>query len=94
MARQLEEAVGGTPYAAALGPIATDIEEDLETLRGLVDEVGVGQNPVKQAVGWVVEKAHRLGVHERMAGSRDLSLLLQPRASGSAWRASSRSGWH
>ena len=82
MARQLEEAVRGTPYAAALGPIAKDIEEDLETLRGLVDEVGVGQNPVKQAVGWVVEKAHRIGVHERMAGSRDLSLLLQAESLG------------
>jgi hypothetical protein len=77
MARQLEEAVRDTPYAAALGPIAKEIEEDVETLRGLIEAVGVGQNPVKQAVGWVAEKAHRLGVHERMAGSRDLALLLQ-----------------
>jgi hypothetical protein len=77
MARHLEETVRGTPYAAALGPIAKEIEEDVETLRGLVEAIGVGQNPVKQAVGWVAEKAHRLGVHERMAGSRDLALLLQ-----------------
>jgi hypothetical protein len=82
MARQLEDAVRGTPYASALGPIAKDIEEDLETLRGLVDEMGVGQNPVKQAVGWVAEKAHRVGIHERMAGSRDLSLLLQAESVG------------
>lgn len=82
MARQLEEAVRGTPYAAALGPIAKDIEEDLETLRGLVEEVGVGQNPVKQAVGWVMEKAHRVGAHERMTGSRGLSLLLQAESLG------------
>ena len=82
MARRLEEAVRGTPYAAALGPIAKDIEEDLETLRGLVEEVGVGQNPVKQAVGWVMEKAHRVGAHERMTGSRGLSLLLQAESLG------------
>ena len=77
MARQLEEAVRGEPAAAGLGPIAADVEEDLETLRGLAAALGVGSNPVKQAAGWIAEKVHRLGVDERVTHSRELTLLLQ-----------------
>ncbi|WP_433272589.1 hypothetical protein ACQPZA_19875 [Pseudonocardia xinjiangensis] len=77
MARQLEEGVRGEPAAAGLGPIAADVEEDLTTLRGLVEALGVGSNPVKQAAGWIAEKVHRIGVDERVTHSRELTLLLQ-----------------
>ena len=77
MARQLEEAVRGEPTAAGLGPISAEIEEDLETLRGVVEALEVGHNPVKQAAGWIAEKVHRLGVDERVTHSRELTLLLQ-----------------
>ncbi|MEN3263971.1 hypothetical protein [Pseudonocardia sp.] len=77
MARRVQEAVQGDPAAEVLGPIATEIEEDLETLRRLVEVLGIGKNPVKQAAGWLTEKVHRLGVDERLTRSPDLTLLLQ-----------------
>jgi hypothetical protein len=76
IARRLQEAVQGDPAAEVLGPIATEIEEDRETLRRLVEALGVGKNPVKQAAGWLTEKVHRLG-DERLTHSHDLTLLLQ-----------------
>lgn len=77
MARTLQEAVTGEPDAALLGPIAADVEADLETLRRVVDLVGASGNPVKQAAGWVAEKAHRVGIDERITGSPHLTRMLQ-----------------
>lgn len=76
MARRLDEKVAGSPDAAALGPLAAEIEQDREVLRELVEKLGSAQNPVKQAAGWLAEKAHRLAVSDAVLGDRDLSLLL------------------
>lgn len=77
MARKLEESVRGEPAAELLGPIATEIEEDIETLRGLLAALGTGRNPVKQAAGRLAEKVHRVGVDQRLIRNHALSQLLQ-----------------
>jgi hypothetical protein len=78
MARRLQDDVTGEPEAAVLGPLADEIEEDLKTLRGLVDLIGIQQNPVKQVAGWVGEKAHRVGVvAETLTAGPHLKRLLE-----------------
>jgi hypothetical protein len=77
MARQLCEGIAGEPGAAALGPIASEIEEDMETLRGLMASLGVTRHPIKEAVGRAAETAHRLGVATLRTGSPALTRMLQ-----------------
>jgi hypothetical protein len=77
MARQLEDEVRGEPDAAVLDGLAAEIEEDLETLRSLVEIIGSTRQPVKQVAGWLAEKAHRLGVAEVRTGSPHLTRLLE-----------------
>jgi hypothetical protein len=62
LARRLEQAVRDQPDGAVLDGLADEIAEDLETLRSALAAVGGSTNPVKQAAGWVAEKAHRVGV--------------------------------
>lgn len=77
MARRLQHEVRGGPDADLLGPLADEIEEDMGTLRGLIELLGGATNPAKQAAGWVAEKAHRLGVSESVTGSPHLTRLLE-----------------
>ncbi|MCA1694958.1 MAG: hypothetical protein ABR615_06855 [Pseudonocardiaceae bacterium] len=77
MARQLQDEIHKEPEAEVLGRLAEEIEEDLDTLGELVDTIGSTRHPIKQAAGWVAEKAHRLGVAETRTGSPHLTRLLQ-----------------
>lgn len=76
MARRLQSEVEGDRDAEILGRLAEEIEEDVETLRRLVERLGSSQNPVKQAAGWIAEKVQRLGVAEPITGSAHLTRLL------------------
>ena len=42
-----------------MGSIATQVEEDRQTLLDLMERMGTSKNPVKQTLGWVAEKASR-----------------------------------
>lgn len=77
MARQLQDDIQKEPEAEVLGRLGEEIEEDLDTLQGLVDTIASTRHPIKQAAGWVAEKAHRLGVAEARTGSPHLTRLLQ-----------------
>lgn len=76
MARQLQKDVAGEPDAALLGPVGDEIAEDVETLRRLMEHVGVTPSPVKQAAGWVAEKAHRAGIALQVRHGSDLARML------------------
>ena len=77
MARRLAEESRHEPDGPDLARIADAIAEDRETLRGLVEKLGASANPVKQAVGWVAEKAQRLGVSEILTRNAALTRMLQ-----------------
>lgn len=77
MGRQLQKGVAGEPDAALLGPVGDDIAEDVETLRRLMEHLGVSRSTVKQAVGWVAEKAHRVGLAANVAHGRDMARMLE-----------------
>jgi hypothetical protein len=50
----------GGKLAADLERILREIEEDRATLQGLMDRLGVAQNPVKTSGAWLLEKVARL----------------------------------
>ncbi|MGD9526865.1 hypothetical protein [Pseudonocardia sp.] len=76
MARTLQREVAGEPDAELLGPIGDDVAADVETLRHVMERLGVRRNPVKQAAGWVAEKAHRIGVAASRSHGPDLARML------------------
>lgn len=76
LARQLEADVAGTPDEATLGGLSGEIEHDRDVLADLIDAVGSEPDRIKQAAGWLAEKAHRLAVSDVVAGDAALSRLL------------------
>ena len=49
----------GAPIAARLSRVLEEIREDQALVKGLIERVGAGQNPLKKAGAWLVEKAGR-----------------------------------
>jgi hypothetical protein len=75
-ARQLESANVGSDFGIEMSRIADAIEEDRETLIGLMDRIGAPRNPVKTATAWVAEKAGRLKFSGLSARDRELGNFL------------------
>jgi hypothetical protein len=71
LASQAEGALG-----EVMAGIADEIERDRETLERLMDRVGTSQNPVKQGITWMAEKASRLKFSGATTGDRELGTLL------------------
>ncbi len=61
----------GTPLGELMRAIAVEIEEDRQTLLDLMDRLDVSKNPVKQATGWVAEKASRVKFGGLLSGEPD-----------------------
>lgn len=94
LAAQIVELAQDTPLAGVVGPLHAEIEEDRETLMGLMESLGVTRNPVKQATGWLAEKASRVKFSGLSSGERDHglfmaleSMALGVQGKGSLWRA-------
>ena len=94
LAAQIAELAQDTPLAGVMDALRADIEEDRETLVGLMESLGVTRNPVKQATGWLAEKAGRLKFSGLSSGERDHglfmaleSMALGVQGKGSLWRA-------
>lgn len=60
LARQIYEHNEGTPLGKLMDSLAAEIEEDRQTLIGLMELLGTSKNPVKQATTWMAEKMSRL----------------------------------
>lgn len=67
----------GNEYGAALEQIVREIEEDAETLKDLMDRLGVHADRVKLALGWAGEKAGRLKLNGQVLGYSPLSRLVE-----------------
>jgi hypothetical protein len=77
LAEKLASTYEGTPFGAAVAAVAEEIKVDRETLNGLMERLGIGRSPAKQATGWVFEKVTRLRFDRRLTGSEDLTRLLE-----------------
>lgn len=94
LAEQIRQRHEGTPIGDALGPIAMQINEDRAALLELMDKMQTAKNPVKQATGWVAEKASRVKFSGLLEGDRHYgefmaleSLALGVQGKASLWRA-------
>jgi hypothetical protein len=76
LAQQLAERTEGTVFGQAMGTLASDIEQDRETLRDVMDRMGTSRNPVKQATTYVAEKVSRVKLSGLSAGEDEFGLLL------------------
>ena len=65
----------GTPLGAFLERLVTEIEEDRETLKRLMDEVGAKRDPLKAGGAWAAEKLGRLKLNGQLTGYSPLSRL-------------------
>jgi len=61
-------------FAAGL---RTELEEDRATLQEIMRELGAGEDRVKTAAGWAVEKAGRLKLNGELLGYSPLSPLVE-----------------
>lgn len=67
----------GNEYGALLDRLASEIEEDRNTLRSLMQELGVRENHLKVAGAWSAEKLGRLKLNGRLVGYSPLSRVVE-----------------
>jgi hypothetical protein len=77
LAERLQANNRGTPVGAVLTALVRDIKEDRATLEELMERLGIEKSSVKQAGGWVAEKAASLRFSKQVTGSAELSRLLE-----------------
>lgn len=66
-----------TPLGRFLGELVKEIEEDRDTLKGVMDALDVGQDRAKIAFGWAGEKLGRLKPNNRLFGYSPLSRVIE-----------------
>ncbi len=94
LAEQIRNRHEGTPLGEVMRSIAPQVEEDRQTLLDLMERMGTSKNPVKQASGWLAEKASRVKFSGAVSGEPDHgafmaleSLTLGVEGKMSLWKA-------
>jgi hypothetical protein len=94
LAEQIRQRHEGTPLGDLMAPIAAEIQEDRQILADLMERMHTPKNPLKQAAGWVAEKASRVKFSGAMSGEADYSafmaletLALGVQGKAGMWRA-------
>jgi hypothetical protein len=64
-------------YGDFLDTLAEEIEEDRETLKGIMDDLWIRKDSAKVAAGWIGEKAGRLKLNGQLTGYSPLSRLVE-----------------
>jgi hypothetical protein len=76
LAEQIRQRHGGSRLGELMGSLAPEIEEDRQTGVNLMKRMDISQNPIKQAAGWVVEKASRVKLSGVGSGEPDQSAFM------------------
>jgi hypothetical protein len=76
LAKQIRDRAEGTELRTVMTGIAWEIEEDQQTLIDLMEAMDVARNPVKQATGWLAEKASRIKFSGATSGEPDQGLFM------------------
>src|SRR6202022_1518283 len=71
LAEQIRKRHEDTPLGELMRSITAQIEEDRQALVDLMERMDVAQNPIKQAAGWVAEKASRVKFSGASSGEPD-----------------------
>jgi hypothetical protein len=67
----------GTPYGDELAALATDIEQDQETLEAVMAALDVSSDQIKDSAAWAGEKLGRLKPNARWRDYSPLSRLIE-----------------
>jgi hypothetical protein len=94
LAEQIRQRHEGSRLGEVMSSIAPEIEEDRQELVALMERMNISRNPVKQATGWLAEKASRVKFSGLGSGELDQSafmaleaLTLGVEGKASMWRA-------
>lgn len=77
LARRAAGSNRGNAHGATLEQLAEEIEQDRESLRALMRELGVGVDPAKVALAWGAEKLGRAKLNGRLFGYSPLSRVVE-----------------
>jgi hypothetical protein len=75
LARRAARSNRGTPYGEVLATLADEIDQDRQSLRLLMQRLGIRPDPAKAALAWSAEKLGRLKLNGQVAGYSPLSRL-------------------
>jgi hypothetical protein len=75
LARRAARSNRGTPYGEVLATLAREIEEDRQSLKLIMQRLGIRPDPAKAAVAWSAEKLGRLKLNGQLTGYSPLSRL-------------------
>ncbi|HKR48709.1 MAG TPA: hypothetical protein VJT72_03850 [Pseudonocardiaceae bacterium] len=77
LANKISSEYADAPFGPFLAELAREIEQDKVTLEGFMERLGIQLSTIKQAAGWIMEKASRLKLSETMTSDPDLKRLLE-----------------
>lgn len=77
LSKRIRDAEKGTPLGAAMAEIATEIEQDVDTLDRLMVTLEVSKDRLKMAGGWTGEKLGRLKLNGRLLSASPLSRVVE-----------------
>jgi hypothetical protein len=77
LARRLHASNRDTEWGAELEKVCREVEEDRQTLYGVMQALGVRRNLPKVYGAWALEKAGRLKLNGRLVGYSPLSRLVE-----------------
>lgn len=75
LARRAAQSNRGTPCGEVLSTLAAEIDEDRQTLKLIMQRLGIRADPAKAAVAWSAEKLGRLKLNGQLTGYSPLSRL-------------------
>ena len=76
LAEQIRSHNRGTPLGELMGSLAPQIEEDRQTLIGLMQRIDTSRNPAKQVGAWITEKASRVKFWGLTSGEPELGTFM------------------
>jgi hypothetical protein len=77
LARRAASENKGNDLGAFLSALAEEIDADRETLKDIMAQLGVGEDRLKVAAGWLIEKVGRLKPNGQLTGYSPLSPLVE-----------------
>jgi hypothetical protein len=77
LARRAASSNDDSALGEALSRVASEVEEDRDSLRRVMDEYGAGPDRLKNAGAWSLEKAGRLKPNGRLLSYSPLSRLIE-----------------
>jgi hypothetical protein len=77
LARRAASSNRGDPSGEFLSTLVEKIDQDIVTLKDVMDRLGVRKDPLKQGLGWTAEKLGRLKLNGQLLGYSPLSRLVE-----------------